>query len=70
MPSLEEFEAQVKATTTAKHRQEISLVEKLLNAYLAGFGTVSQFTLSEDNELGKRFTANLAQLLTPADKLL
>ncbi len=50
-PSLEEFEAQVKATTIAKHKEEISLVEKLLNHYLAGFRKINKFTPSEDNKL-------------------
>ncbi len=50
-PSPEEFEAQVKATTQAKHKEEIALVENLLNHYLAGFNKLGKFTLSENNEL-------------------
>jgi len=49
-PSAEEAEVQVKATTVAKHGQELALVEKLLNAYLAGFNKLGKFTLSENNE--------------------
>ena len=49
--SLEKYEAQVKATTTQEHGKEISLIKKLLNAYLAGFNKIGAFTLSENNEL-------------------
>lgn len=50
-PSLEEFGEQVKATTIAKHKEEIGLVEKLLNHYLAGFRAIDKFTPTNDNEL-------------------
>ena len=36
-PSFQKIEAQVKAITATKHMKEISLVIKLLNAYIAGF---------------------------------
>ncbi len=49
--SIEEFEAQVKATTIAKHEEEISLIENLLNQYLAGFRKIDKFTPSKDNKL-------------------
>lgn len=50
-PSLEEFEAQVKAATVAKHKEEIGLIKKLLNHYLAGFGKIDKFTPTNDNKL-------------------
>jgi len=50
-PSLEEFEVKVKATTVAKHKEEISLIERLLNHYLTGFGKINKFTPSNDNKL-------------------
>ena len=49
--SLEEWENQVKSTTTARHKQELSLVVNLLSAYLAGFNKLGKFTPNEDNEL-------------------
>lgn len=49
--SLEEREIQIKATTAARHREEINLVEKLLTRYLAGFRKIDKFIISKDNEL-------------------
>lgn len=50
-PSLEEVEAQVKATTLDQHKEEIKLVENFLNCYLAGFNKMDRFTPTEDNDL-------------------
>ena len=50
-PSLEEEEAQVRRVTASQHQAELGLIEKLLNAYLAGFRSLGSFTPSDNNEL-------------------
>jgi hypothetical protein len=49
--SIEKSDAKVKATTIAQQGKEVSLIIKLLNAYVAGFNKLGEFTLSENNEL-------------------
>ena len=50
-PSLEESEAHVKATTLTKNKEEMTLIEKFLAQYLAGFGKIEKFIRTHDNEL-------------------
>ncbi len=49
--SLGQGEAQTKATTIAKHREELSLIQKMLDHYLAGFNRIGTFTISDNNKL-------------------
>lgn len=50
-PSVEEGEIQVKASTITQQKEEITLVEKFLTHYLAGFRKIDKFTPNDENEL-------------------
>ena len=51
MPDLEHEEATVKSTTSAKHKDELALVEKLLNVYIEGFNDLGSFTRNDRNDV-------------------
>lgn len=51
LSSLEEVEAQVKKHSASRHQEELSLIKRLLNAYLDGFRRLDSFTPSDVNQL-------------------
>lgn len=51
LPSLESIEVKVKDHTKTKKRHELSLVENLLNCYLAGFRVLHEFKTGEVSRL-------------------
>lgn len=46
-----QLEAKVKQTTTRKRQKEISLIVELLNIYTEGFGLVTSFQRTKDNDV-------------------
>lgn len=48
---LEETESDVIGKTSGMHQRELHIIERLLNAYLAGFEVIGSFTRTKDNDL-------------------